>query len=142
MASYHPRRPARKSRDYNSMFYRVLLGIRIIILLEISCDSRDSRQDSKDSDKILRFQRDSCNCRRDSESCRTPRFRDTDNPTTIYGHSGKLCHMLSVTLTIQRPYIVDFGYHREFSCHTRTCKASGSFFVVYSRKMTIQRNSR
>ena len=33
--------------DHNAMFYRVLLGIRIIILLEISCDSRDSRQDSK-----------------------------------------------------------------------------------------------
>ena len=31
------------------MFYRVLLGIRIIILVEISCDSRDSRKDSKDS---------------------------------------------------------------------------------------------
>ena len=41
--------------DHNTMFYRVLLGIRIIILLEISCDSRDSRQDSKDSGKIRRF---------------------------------------------------------------------------------------
>ena len=47
-------------------------------------------------------------------------FRDTDNPTTIYGDSGKLCCMLSVTLTIQRPYMVDLGYYREFSCHTRT----------------------
>ena len=81
--------------------------------------------------------------------CQTPRknqestlhyFHDTDDPMIIYGHSGKLCHMLSVTLTIQQPYIVDFRYHREFSCHTRTFKASGSFFVVYSRKMTIQRN--
>ena len=61
------------SFDHNTMFYRVLLGIRIIILLEISCDSRDSRQDSKDSGKIRRFQRDSWSCRRDSESCRTPR---------------------------------------------------------------------
>ena len=47
-----PRGLARRSRDHNTMFYRVLLGIRIIILLEISCDSRDSRQDSKDSGKI------------------------------------------------------------------------------------------
>ena len=77
MASYHnhdePRALARWSRDHNTMFYRVLLGIIIIILLEISCDSRDSRQDSKDSGKIPRFQRDSWSCRRDSESCRTPR---------------------------------------------------------------------
>ena len=52
----------------------------------------------------------------------------TDDPMTIYGHSGKLCQMFSVTLMIQRPYIVDFGYHRAFLCHTRTCKASGWFF--------------
>ena len=66
-----PRGLARKSRDHNAMFYGVLLGIRIIILLEISRDSRDSRQNSKDSGKIRRFQRDSWSCRRDSESCRT-----------------------------------------------------------------------
>ena len=29
---------------------------------------------------------------------------------TIYGHSGKLCGMQSLTLTIQRPYMVDFRY--------------------------------
>ena len=32
-------------------------------------------------------------------------FRDTDDPTTIYDHSGKLCRMLSMTLTIQQPYM-------------------------------------
>ena len=32
-------------------------------------------------------------------------FRDTDHPTTIYGNSGKLCHIVFVTLTIQRPYM-------------------------------------
>ena len=45
-----------------------------------------------------------------------------------------------MTLMIQQPYIVDFRYLREFSCHIRTCKASGSFIVVYSCKMTIQQN--
>ena len=73
------RRLARRSRDHNTMFYRVLLGIIIIILLEISCDSRDSRQDSKDSGKIRRFQRDSWSCRHDSESCRTPRYNHTSS---------------------------------------------------------------
>ena len=65
-------------------------------------------------------------------------FHDTDNPMTAYGHSGKLCHMLSVTLMIQQPYIVGFGYCKEFLCHTRICKASGLFFVIYSCKMMIQ----
>ena len=32
-------------------------------------------------------------------------FRDTDYPTTIYGHSGKPRRILSVTLMIQRPYM-------------------------------------
>ena len=32
------------SFDHNTMFYRVLLGIRIIILLEISCDSSEIRE--------------------------------------------------------------------------------------------------
>ena len=61
-------------------------------------------------------------------------FHDTNDPTTIYGNSGKLHHMLSVTLmaillrmfsmtlTIQRPYMVDLGCHRKLSCHTRTYK--------------------
>ena len=39
--------------DHNVMFYRVLLGIGIIILLEISCDLRDSRQDLEDSKRFL-----------------------------------------------------------------------------------------
>ena len=32
-------------------------------------------------------------------------FRDTDDPTNIYGNSGKLRHILSATLTIQRTYM-------------------------------------
>ena len=39
----------------------------------------------------------------------------------VYSHSGKLCNMLSVTLMIQRPYIVDcrllqsiFVEHKKF----------------------------
>ena len=32
-------------------------------------------------------------------------FRDTDDPTTVYGTPGKLRHILSTTLTIQRPYM-------------------------------------
>ena len=32
-------------------------------------------------------------------------FHDTNDPTTIYGDSGKLCHIVFVTLTIQRPYM-------------------------------------
>ena len=32
-------------------------------------------------------------------------FRDTDDPTTIHGHSGKPRRILSVTLMIQRPYM-------------------------------------
>ena len=32
-------------------------------------------------------------------------FRGTDYPMTIYGHSGKPRRILSVTLTIQRPYM-------------------------------------
>ena len=32
-------------------------------------------------------------------------FHDTDYPMTIYGHSRKPRHMLSMTLTIQRPYM-------------------------------------
>ena len=67
-------------------------------------------------------------------------FQDTDQPMTIYGYSVKPCYMLSMTMTIQQPYIIDFVYHRELSHYTRTCKASGSFFVVDLRKMTIQRN--
>ena len=57
-------------------------------------------------------------------------FRDTDDPTTIYGTSAKLRRMLSVTLTIQRPYMVDLGYYRKLSCHTKTCKVLCSFFIV------------
>ena len=94
------RRLARRSRDHNTMFYRVLLGIRIIILLEISCDSRDSRQDSKDSGKIRRFQRDSWSCQRDSKSCRTPRVSTTRihayvMPTIDTDHS---CHIKAIEL--------------------------------------------
>ena len=32
-------------------------------------------------------------------------FRYTDDPTNIYGNSGKLRHILSATLTIQRTYM-------------------------------------
>ena len=60
---------------------------------------------------------------------------------TIYGDSGKFCHTFSVTLIIQRPYMVDFGYYRELSSHTRTCMAWCSFFIVNACKMMIQRNS-
>ena len=83
--------------------------------------------------------------------CWTPRknqestlhyFHDTDDPMIIYGHSGKLCHMLSVTLTIQQPPLVDFGYHREFSCHTRTFKASGSFLLFIRKKWQFNKTSR
>ena len=49
-------------------------------------------------------------------------FCDTDDPTSIYGNSGKLRHILSATLTIQRTYMVDLGYYRELSCYARTCK--------------------
>ena len=63
-------------------------------------------------------------------------FRDTDSPKTIYGNSEKLCHMRSVTMMIQQPYM---GYYRELSCHTRTCKVRMMFvFIVYTRKMMIQ----
>ena len=55
---------------------------------------------------------------------------------TIYGHSGKPRHMLSVTLTIQQPYMADLGYYRKL-CHTRTCKVLCWFFTVYTRKMTF-----
>ena len=42
-------------------------------------------------------------------------FHDTDNPTTICGHSGKLSHMLSTILMIQRPYMIDVTYYlRDF----------------------------
>ena len=64
--------PRVKLRDHNAIFYRVLLEIVFRFLIQISCDSRDSRQDSKDSGRIRRFQRDSWSCRHDSESCRTP----------------------------------------------------------------------
>ena len=33
-------------------------------------------------------------------------FHNTGNPMTLDGYSGKLCRMLSMTLTIQWPYIV------------------------------------
>ena len=33
-------------------------------------------------------------------------FRNTDYPMSTYGYSGKLCHMPSVILTIQQPYMV------------------------------------
>ena len=57
-------------------------------------------------------------------------FRDTDDPTTIHGTPGKLRHMLFVTLMIQQPYMVDLGYYRKLSCHTKTCKVSCLFFIV------------
>ena len=47
-------------------------------------------------------------------------FHDTDDPTNIYGNLGKLCQILSATLTIQRTYMVDLGYYRELSCYART----------------------
>ena len=56
-------------------------------------------------------------------------FRDTDDPTTIYAHSGKCRCMLTVTLTIQRPYMADLGYYRKLSCHIRTCKESSCFLL-------------
>ena len=54
-------------------------------------------------------------------------FRDTDDPTNIYGNSGKLRQILSATLTIQQTYMVDLGYYRELSCYARTCKVCFRF---------------
>ena len=59
-------------------------------------------------------------------------FCNTDDLMTIYGYSGKLCHMLSVTLMIQWPYMVDFRYYRKLSCSTRTCKVWCLFCCLYS----------
>ena len=114
------RRLARRSRDHNTMFYRVLLGIIIIILLEISCDSRDSRQDSKDSGKIPRFQRDSWSCRCDSESCRTPRSPPVDRTNLI----GCINRLLWQLLTWLRKIV-----HQRFRC-TQTCWIIRCVFIV------------
>ena len=87
-------------------------------------------------------------------------FRYTDNPLTIYGYSGKLCHMLSVILTIQQPYmaiqenyIICLPWHWwsndhiwsildtiENFCRAITCKAWNSFSVIYACIMMIQWN--
>jgi len=54
-------------------------------------------------------------------------FRDTDDPTNIYGNLGKLRQILSAILTIQRTYMVGLGYYRELSCYARTCKVCFRF---------------
>ena len=61
-------------------------------------------------------------------------FCDTDNPTTIYGHWGKLWHMLSMILMIQWPYsycrlLRTFVLHKNF------------IFCHFTNTMTIQWNS-
>ena len=61
-------------------------------------------------------------------------FCDTDNPTTIYGHWGKLWHMLSMILMIQWPYSYcrlwrTFVLHKNF------------IFCHFTNTMTIQWNS-
>ena len=45
-------------------------------------------------------------------------FHDTDNPPTIYGHSEKLCRILSAMLIIQWPYmVIQEKFVTCFQCH-------------------------
>ena len=108
--------------------YHDVIGLRNVTAVSMECEMHVDEYSSY-LDRKWQFRKTSSHA-----------FRDTDDPTTKYTHSGKPCCMLSVTLTIQRPYMAGLGYYKKLLCYTRTCKVSSLFLIVYyTHKMTIQR---
>ena len=79
-------------------------------------------------------------------------FRETDSLMTTNGNSGKLCHMLSVTLTIQRPYMAYSGKLRNMlsmtltiqqpymACLGKLCNMLSMTLMIQRPYMVIQEN--
>ena len=92
------------SNAYTILFFWLLLLPSLLVFLSLCCQYSSLRHLSNVSLSLLKL---IIYCTLiEIRKCTLYYFHYTDNPITR---------------------IVDFGYHREFSCHTRTCKAPCSF---------------